>query len=258
MNEIIRFSVAASLGLLPLISVSQGINNKKPNILFILADDLGYTDLDSYSTSNAPLRGGKGYQWEGGIREPYFIFVPWMKLAGKKCDVPVSGTDFYPTILDLAGLPLRFDQHNDGVSLLPLLKGGQIADRALIWHYPHYGGQGGDPSSIILRGDWKLIHYYEDEELYNLKTDLSEDKDVAAKNPALVQQLSSELFDYLNNVKARVPEKDPEYSEEAEKKYLLNIVNNKMPQLEQERKEMLSNDFNPKNKWWGSQIQCEN
>lgn len=228
----------------------------KNTIVIFTGDNGGVTSGDSYSTSNAPLRGGKGYQWEGGIREPYFISVPWMNLAGKKCNVPVSGTDFYPTILDLAGLPLRPDQHNDGVSLLPLLEGGTIADRSLIWHYPHYGNQGGYPSAIIRKGDWKLIHYYEDdhEELYNLKTDLSETTDVSAKNPKIVQQLSAELFDYLKEVSAKFPVKDPEYSGEAEKEYLQDVVNKLLPQLEDQRTNMLSKDYKPNKDWWGSQV----
>ncbi len=228
----------------------------KNTIVIFTGDNGGVTSGDSFSTNNAPLRGGKGYQWEGGIREPYFISVPWLKLDGKKCDAPVSGTDFYPTILDLAGFPLMPDQHNDGVSLLPLLKGGQLPERALVWHYPHYGNQGGDPSSIIRKGDWKLIHYYEDDhdELYNLKTDLSETTDISAKNPKITRQLKTELFDYLRKVDAKFPAKDPEYSGEAENKYLQDIVKNKLPQLEQERRNMLSNDFNPKNDWWGSKV----
>lgn len=228
----------------------------KNTIVIFTGDNGGVTSGDAYSTSNAPLRGGKGYQWEGGIREPYFISVPWMNLSGKKCDIPVSGTDFYPTILDLAGLPLMPEEHNDGISLVPLMKGEKNADRALIWHYPHYGNQGGDPSSIIRKGDWKLIHYYEkgNEELYNLKTDLSETTDVSIKNPELVQRLHAELFDYLKKTGARFPEKDPEYSEEVEKEYRLKIVNSLLPQLENQRKAMLSPDFNPKNNWWGSQV----
>jgi arylsulfatase A-like enzyme len=228
----------------------------KNTIVIFTGDNGGVTSGDSYSTNNVPLRGGKGYQWEGGIREPYFIEVPWMKLDGKKCDFPVSGTDFYPTILDLAGLPLRPDQHNDGVSLLPLLKDEQIADRALIWHYPHYGNQGGDPSSIIRRGDWKLIHYYEDdhEELYNLKTDLSETTDVSAKNQNIVKRLHAELFDYLKKVGAHFPKKDPEYNAQSEKEFEQNIVNKLCPSLENQRKEMLSKDFDPKNNWWGSKV----
>lgn len=226
----------------------------KNTIVIFTGDNGGVTSGDAYSTNNSPLRGGKGYQWEGGIREPYFIEVPWMNLAGKKCDVPVSGTDFYPTILDLAGLTLRPDQHNDGVSLVPLLKSGQIAERSLIWHYPHYGNQGGDPSSIIRKGDWKLIHYYEDghEELYNLKSDLSEIADVSANNPQIASRLHAELFGYLKNVGAKFPQKDPEYNAQAEKEVQQNIVDKLWPHLENQRKEMLTPEFKPDNDWWGS------
>ena len=149
---------------------------------------------------------------------------------------------------------LKPDQHNDGVSLVPLLEGGNIPERALIWHYPHYGNQGGDPSSIIRKGDWKLIHYYEDghEELYNLKTDLSETTDLAAKIPKIVKEMSKELFDYLHKVGAKYPKKDPEYSEEAEKEYHDEIIKKLWPQLEEQRNNMLSPDYKPNTDWWGS------
>ncbi len=226
----------------------------KNTIVIFTSDNGGVTSGDAYSTSNSPLRGGKGYQWEGGIREPYYISVPWLNNAGKKCDTPVSGTDFYPTILDLAGLPLKPAQHKDGVSLKPLLLGQSIPERALIWHYPHYGNQGGDPSCIIRKGNWKLIHYFEDnhEELYNLATDLSETNDLSARNPLKVKELSNEMFDYLKNVKAKFPEKDPVYSEDSEKKYYLDIINNRLPNLEKQRQNQLSKDFDPKNNWWKS------
>jgi arylsulfatase A-like enzyme len=225
-------------------------------IVIFTGDNGGVTSGDSYSTNNSPLRGGKGNQWEGGIREPYFISVPWMNLAGKTCEFPVSGTDFYPTILDLVNLPLRPDQHNDGVSLVPLLKGGTIAERPLIWHYPHYGNQGGEPSSIIRAGDWKLIHYYADghEELYNLKKDISETTNVAGEFPELVRKLNKTLFDYLHQVEAKFPQKDPEYSEQAAVKYHENIVNTLWPRLEKQRLKMLSKDYSPNKDWWGSQF----
>ncbi len=231
----------------------------KNTIVIFTSDNGGVASGDNYSTSNAPLRGGKGNQWEGGIREPYFIVVPWMNLADKQCDVPVSGTDFYPTILDLAGLPLRPDQHSDGVSLLPLLKGRKIPERDLIWHYPHYGNQGGEPSSIIRRGEWKLIHYYEDdrEELYNLKTDLAEKINVAVDNQLMVKELSAKMFKYLAEVGAKFPVKDPVYSAEDEKNYLEGIVRTKLPQLEEQRRKILSGNFDPENNWWGSRVQDE-
>ncbi len=228
----------------------------KNTIVIFTSDNGGVSSGDNYSTSNLPLRGGKGYQYEGGIREPYFIKVPGLTHGGETCNVPVTGTDFYPTILDLIGEKLRPDDHNDGISLLPLLKGKSVAERSLIWHYPHYGNQGGEPSSIIRKGDWKLIHYYEDgrEELYNLKTDPWETTDASRKKPELVQQMSKELFNYLKKVGAKFPVKDPEYNEEAEKKYLEGVVKNKLPQLEKQRLKTLSKDFDPGNNWWGSKV----
>ena len=224
-------------------------------IVIFTSDNGGVSAGDAYSTSNLPLRGGKGYQYEGGIRIPCFIKVPGLENGGEN-NTPVSGADFYPTILDLAGLPLRNDQHQDGQSLVPVLKGETMADRPLIWHYPHYGNQGGEPSSIIRVGDWKLIHYYEDdrEELYNLADDLSEQTDVAAGHPEMVQDLHAQLFSYLEEVGARFPEMDTTYDAAKEQKYLENIVNKKWPQLEKQRLLLLSEDFDPDNNWWGSQV----
>lgn len=223
-------------------------------IICFTGDNGGVVAGDSYSTSNLPLRGGKGYQFEGGIREPYFIKVPGMDIAGKKCSTPVSGTDFYPTILDLVGAKLKPEEHTDGVSLLPLLEGKTIPERPLIWHYPHYGNQGGEPSSIIRQGDWKLIHYYEDghEELYNLVDDISETTDLAADNQGKVKELSTKLFVMLDEMGARYPEKDPTWTAEREKAYLQKVIDKRWPALEKQRMNFLSKDFDPKNNWWGS------
>ena len=225
-------------------------------IVIFTSDNGGVAAGDDFSTSNKPLRAGKGYQFEGGIREPYFIKVPGLTKGGKTCDVPVSGTDFYPTILDLAGVELLPEEHADGVSLLPLLNGEKIAERPLFWHYPHYGNQGGEPSSIIRDGDWKLIHYYEDgrNELYNLETDLQETTDLAQNYPAKVKELHTRLFDYLGEVGAHFPEKDPAYKRELEKKHLENVEKVQLPALEKQRLEYLSKDFDPGNNWWGSKV----
>lgn len=218
------------------------------------SDNGGVSSGDGFSTSNAPLRNGKGFQYEGGIREPYFIKVPWLADAPKVSNVPVSGTDFYPTILDLIGADLKPQEHNDGVSLKPVLEGGEIAERPLIWHYPHYGNQGGEPSSIIRLGEWKLIHYYEDgrEELYNLPLDISEENDVAEQNAELVAELSKQLFDYLDKVDANYPEQDPLYDAEKEKAHLEHVRTKKMVQLEKQRQAMLKEDFEPNKNWWKS------
>jgi arylsulfatase A-like enzyme len=224
-------------------------------IVIFTSDNGGVAAGDAFATTNKPLRAGKGYQFEGGIREPYFMKVPWLEVAAKKTDVPATGTDFYPTLLELAGIELKPEEHSDGMSLVPILKGGTIPERPLIWHYPHYGNQGGEPSSIIRLGEWKMIHYYEDgrEELYNLQSDLEETTDVSAENPELVNRLSKQLFAYLNEVGARFPEMDPQYDEELEKQHLDRIRTEMMPRLEKQRLQFLSEEFDPGNNWWGSQ-----
>src|SRR5690606_1813820 len=103
-------------------------------IVIFTSDNGGVSSGDAFSTSNLPLRGGKGYQWEGGIREPYFIKVPWLKDAPASVEEPVTGADFFPTILDLTGNRLMPEQHQDGVSLKPLLEGDDLEDRTLFWH----------------------------------------------------------------------------------------------------------------------------
>ena len=224
-------------------------------IVIFTSDNGGVSAGDAFATSNLPLRGGKGYQFEGGIRVPYFIKVPWLNISGARSDLPATGSDFYPTLLELVGTDLRPEEHNDGVSLVPVLKGGTIEERPLIWHYPHYGNQGGEPSSIIRLGDWKLIHYYEDgrEELYNLRNDLEEINNVAGEYQELTRQLSESLFAFLNEVSARFPTRDPEYSEELERKHLEQVINERWPRLERQRLEFLSEEFDPGNNWWGSQ-----
>ena len=224
-------------------------------VVIFTSDNGGVAAGDAFATSNLPLRAGKGYQFEGGIREPYFIKVPGMS-GGQKCTTPVTGTDFYPTILELAGITQKPEEHSDGISLVPLLNGLTIPERPLIWHYPHYGNQGGEPSSIIRLGDWKLIHYYEDghEELYNMKNDISETTDVGIDNAEIARQLSKQLFDYLNEVGAKFPTKDPEYNSEKEKEHLQKVIKERLPQLEKQRLDFLSKDFDPGNKWWGSEV----
>ncbi len=135
------------------------------------------------------------------------IRAPGVTQPGSQCDTPVISTDFYPTILDLAALPPRPEQHRDGQSLVPLLRGGSIAPRSLFWHYPHYGNQGGSPAGAIRVGDWKLIEWYEDgrRELFNIREDLSEHHDRAAENPAKVRELAARLDAWRHTVGVKMP-----------------------------------------------------
>ncbi|WP_232225134.1 sulfatase [Seonamhaeicola sp. S2-3] len=226
-------------------------------IVVFTSDNGGVASGDNYSTSNLPLRGGKGYQWEGGIKEPYFIKVPWLKQEGVKTEFPVISTDFYPTLLDLANVPLLPEQHIDGISLKPLLKGEYLkVKRPLYWHYPHYGNQGGDPASIIQENTWKLIHYWEDghEELYKLPSTEIDELNVISNYPEIAQKMSKKLMNWLNEVGAKYPEKDLEYNINKAEKRHFDIINKKWPSLEKNRLEVLSEDFQPNRNWWKSKL----
>lgn len=229
----------------------------KNTIVVFTSDNGGVTSGDDFSTHQLSLRGGKGYQWEGGVRVPYFIYIPWMHQEGAKINKPVSGTDLFPTLLDLADIPLRPKNHMDGVSLKPLLSGGEIADRPLYWHYPHYGNQGGEPVSIVRKENWKLIHYWEDNhiELYDLNADLIESNNLAEQNKEKAQELEAQLKDWLKSMDTQYAEVDPAWDEAALKKRLENNKNKLMPRLEIKRKQMLSPNWQPNADWWGSDVE---
>lgn len=226
-------------------------------IVIFTSDNGGVSSGDSFSTSNLPLRGGKGYQWEGGIREPYLVYVPGKNSNGSKNDYPVTGADIYPTILDYANIKLLPQQHVDGVSLKPIIdEGSVLAERPLYWHYPHYGNQGGDPSSIIRQGNWKLIHYYEEDtdELYNLQDDPSEQHNVADSFPEITNELSAKLKNWLKSVNAKYPVKDEQFNIAKRAAYDTKTKTVLLPKLEKDRMDFLSEDFEPNKDWWGSKV----
>jgi arylsulfatase A-like enzyme len=230
------------------------LNLEDNTIIVFTSDNGGVASGDAFSTSNLPLRGGKGYQWEGGIREPYFIKIPWLKKQVKEIDFPVTGADFFPTILDFAHVPLLPKQHADGLSLKPLLEGKTLKDRALYWHYPHYGNQGGQPNSIIRYKNWKLIHYWEDahDELYDLLSDPYEQHNLASQHTKEAQKLSTQLLSWLKSMNTKYPVPDPEFDPAlAQKKHQSN-VQVLMPKLEKERLNVLRADYKPNENWWKS------
>ncbi|GHT27365.1 sulfatase [Planctomycetales bacterium] len=177
-------------------------------IVVFMSDNGGLTTAEGSPTSNLPLRCGKGWNYEGGIREPLIVRYPKAVKAGSVSDTPIISTDFYPTLLELAGLPLKPQQHLDGVSFVPQLDGTfkrPALERSLFWHYPHYSNQGGFPSSVIRKGDYKLIQRLEDGRvhLYNLKEDIGEKHDLAKDNPAKAAELQKELFQWYKDTGAR-------------------------------------------------------
>ena len=176
-------------------------------VVIFMSDNGGLATAEGHPTSNLPLRAGKGWPYEGGVREPLIVKAPGVAKAGSVCAAPVISTDFYPTILELAGLPPKPKQHIDGVSMMPLLKGKEMPQRPLFWHYPHYGNQGGAPCGAVRDGDWKLIEWYEDGslELYNLKDDIGETKNLARATPAKVKELHDKLVAWRKEVNAVMP-----------------------------------------------------
>jgi len=224
-------------------------------IIVFTSDNGGVTSGDNYSTNQLTLRGGKGYQWEGGLRVPYFIYVPWMQHEGRTIETPVTGADLFPTILDLADIPLRPKEHADGISLQPLLKGDEIIERPLFWHYPHYGNQGGEPVSIIRKNNWKLIHYWEDGhvELYDLDADLKEVNDVSAINEEKVNLMKVELMAWLESMDTQYAEVDSNWNEAARLRWLNDQKTIRLSKLEEQRNRMLNPNWKPNESWWGSE-----
>jgi arylsulfatase A-like enzyme len=164
-------------------------------------------------TDNAPLRGGKGMLYEGGIRVPFIFRWPGHIAAGAVDDTPIARVDLYPSFLDLAGAPRPDNYVLDGVDLLPLLTQRKPLERdALYWHFPGYLGAGKNawrttPAGAIRSGDDKLIEFFEDGrlELYDLKTDSSEKHDLAKKKPELARQLHEKLIAWRKEVGAKMP-----------------------------------------------------
>lgn len=189
------------------------LNLADDTVVIFMSDNGGLSTSEGHPTSNLPLRAGKGWLYEGGIREPMIIRAPGITRASSVCSEPVVSTDFYPTMLEIAGLPPKRDRHVDGISLAPLLKGRSVARRSLFWHYPHYGNQGGAPGGAIREVDWKLIEWYEDGELelFNLTEDIGETNNVAKQWPERVRQLHSKLKTWRESVGAKMPSTNPNY-----------------------------------------------
>ena len=182
-------------------------------IVVFFSDNGGLSTAEGAPTSNLPLRGGKGWLYEGGIREPMIVRWPAVAAASGETAAPVISTDFYPTLLEAAGIDRPSGIEIDGVSFLDLLRGGGVgeaasaaaAERDLFWHYPHYGNQGGFPGGAIARGSYKLIERYEDGRvhLYDLDADVGERNDLAAQQPERVAAMRARLHAWYQDVGAK-------------------------------------------------------
>ncbi|MEM9674870.1 MAG: sulfatase [Bacteroidota bacterium] len=210
-----------------LLEALDQLNLKNKTIVVLTSDNGGIRDI-SYQD---PLRAGKGSYYEGGIRVPLIIRWPEQVAPQTTCITPVSNLDFYPTFQDILNIQTTEQQPQDGISILPLLKGKDIAERPLFWHFPIYlqaynpkEDAGRDPlfrtrpGSVVRLGEWKLHHYYEDDslELYNLAKDFGETTNVAGDYPEVKEKLYQLLSEWLRSHRADLSflqnsEYDPEY-----------------------------------------------
>ncbi len=185
-------------------------------VIFFMSDNGGLSAVargGTPHTHNRPLSSGKGSAHEGGIREPMIVRWPGVAPPGSQCSTPVIIEDFFPTILEIAGIrESDIVQHVDGRSIVPLLRGSGSfpAERALFWHFPnHWGptGPGIGASSTVRSGDWKLIYYHADRrlELFNLLQDIGESENLAGKHPEKLRELATILTGYLKSVDAQMP-----------------------------------------------------
>ena len=204
-------SIDSNIGRLLLALQRSGQSDN--TIVLFSSDNGGLATAEGSPTCNAPLSHGKGWAYEGGIRVPLIVRWPAAIRPGSTIDEPVTSPDFYPTLLDAAGLPRSERQRLEGKSFLPALRGKRFERGAVYWHYPHYSNQGGTPMAAVREDDWKLIEFFEDGrvELYDLANDLSERRDLAS-DPAhrrRTRQLRRRLREWQQSVGALVPRPNP-------------------------------------------------
>ena len=171
-------------------------------------------------TNNSPLRNGKGTIYEGGIRVPLIVSWPGVIRPGSQNDAIVSSIDYHPTLLEILGLAPKPGQVIDGLSILPLLKETGVVSRdAIFCHFPHVGAKNAHgPATAVRQGDWKLIRFFYDGpenadrfELYNLRDDIGETKNLAAAMPEKVKELDAEITKHLQATAALVPMPNPAF-----------------------------------------------
>ena len=182
-------------------------------VVVFTSDNGGLCTLEGPNTPptiNAPLREGKGYLYEGGLRVPLIVKWPAVVKAGSASAVPVSSIDFLPTFAEGCGLP---DVKADGRNLMALLKGGALERDALYWHYPHYSNQGGKPGGAVRAGEYKLVEFYENgrRELFDVLKDPGENRNLSAEKPDIVKRLGDGLTAWRTKVGAKMPEPNPAY-----------------------------------------------
>jgi len=196
----------------------EALSLREETIIIFTSDNGGLSTLHRPGAPTAvrPLRAGKGWLYEGGIRVPLIVSWPGKIAAGHVTGQPAISMDFYPTLLDLLGLEAQPAQHLDGNSLAPQLRGAPAdMDRPLYWHFPHYHGSGSRPSAAIRTGEYKLIYWYEQDssELYHLGEDLSETNNLIHREPQKATELLQQLQRWQDSSAALLPRPNPAFAQ---------------------------------------------
>jgi arylsulfatase A len=205
----------------------------RPNIVFIMADDLGWSDLGCYGSSyhrtpnldrlaarGVKFTSGKASLYEGGVRVPCIVIWPGVTKPGTVNDTIIQSIDWMPTLLEMAGVPLPATAKPDGRSFVSALNGGTFDRDTIFCHFPHdTPASGQHPGTSVRRGDWKLIRLFAQNddgsdqfELYDLKTDLGETKNLATEKPELVRELNALLDGFLKDTAAVIPKRNPDFN----------------------------------------------
>ncbi len=169
---------------------------------------------EAFSGANLPLRGAKGWLYEGGIRVPLIVKWPGEGKAGTVCEEPVISIDMLPTLLEMAGLEDVASGGRDGVSFASAVKGEAFERGTIYWHFPHYSNHGmQSPGGAIREGDWKLLEYFENGtvQLFNLREDIGEQNDLAGKMPEKMAELKQKLASWRASVSASMMPPNPDY-----------------------------------------------
>ncbi len=201
-----------------LLDTLKRLNLEENTVVIFTSDnggEIGGANKRVNQTDCSPLRLGKGSAYEGGVRVPAVIKWPGVTQAGRVTDVPTITIDYFPTLLEVAGAAPEPTDVLDGISLVPLLRGAETLPRdELYWHFPHYHSPIDSPYSAMRSGDWKLVHFFDDDhvELYNLKDDLGETRDLAAANPKLATELRHRLASWRRSIGAQIPTVNPDFN----------------------------------------------
>lgn len=197
-----------------ILSSLEKLGLDKNTIVIFTSDNGGLSTAEGSPTVNGPLRAGKGWLYEGGIRVPLLIWGHEYLNRGNTYDFPVTTADIFTTLVHVMSKGYKINGDIDGTDIFSLVANEKKSrDRLLYWHYPHYSNQGGRPASAIMKGEYKLIYHHESKEveLYNLREDVSEQRDLSKLNTKVTQEMNNELQKWLKNTGATIPEHNPGY-----------------------------------------------